>query len=49
MRYTFNFICCLLFQTISFNAFAVALNQNDSLQLKSAMWHQVDLAKPTQG
>ncbi|PWS56700.1 diguanylate cyclase [Pseudoalteromonas sp. meg-B1] len=49
MRYTFNFICCLLFQTISFSAFAVALNQNDSLQLKSAMWHQVDLAKPTQG
>ncbi|MGE6447239.1 hypothetical protein [Pseudoalteromonas tetraodonis] len=49
MRYTFNLICCLLLQTIGFSASAVTLNENDSLQLKSAIWHQVDLAKPTQG
>ena len=49
MRYTFNLICCLLLQTIGFSASAITLNENDSLQLKSAIWHQVDIAKPTQG
>nr|MDC2855163.1 hypothetical protein [Ningiella sp. W23] len=39
----------MLLQIIGFSASAVILNENDSLQLKSAIWHQVDLAKSTQG